>query len=206
MDILINVIRDAYGLVRRRRKGIIMYKLQEIISLVLLFTVLPTISNADPVIWTSGSYEIRSNNEWYHIIELQTYNDVTVKMYQATTVNSFSMYDNSNLTMYGGGISELNLYNNATASFFGGNVAGILYIDPSNAGWVKLYAYNVTYIPYNPNGEGILQGYWLDVPYGYFDIDIRGQGAYSHVQIVPEPATLVLLALGSLAVLRRRRS
>ncbi|MGD0077667.1 MAG: PEP-CTERM sorting domain-containing protein [Sedimentisphaerales bacterium] len=185
-----------------------MYKLQAIISLILLFAALPVISNADPVIWTSGDYEIRSNNEWYHIIELQTYNDVTVKMYESTSVNQFSMYDNSELTVYGGGMTYLNLYDNATASFLGLSILAELYIDPASTAQVKLYANFDRFEPsdqYNdPYGGGHVYGNWLanNMP---FNINLVGSGAYSHVQIVPEPTILTLFALGSLAVLRRRK-
>lgn len=118
------------------------------------------------------------------------------------------MYDDSKLTCYDGGIAYLYLYDNATASFLGGINAMDVYIDPANTGWVKLYAYDVIFgpsDPYNdPLGPGVIQGNWLsnDMP---FSIDLAGQGAYSHVQIIPEPTSLLLLGLGGLAAFRHRK-
>lgn len=173
-----------------------MYKIELIISIIIIFAALPSISIAEPVIWTSGDYEIRTNSEWYHIIELQTYNDVTVKMYEGTSVNSFSMYVNSELTKYDGSIVNLYLYDNAMALLLGGTVPMTIYSDPASTGWVKFYATNVSYSQTEINGNWLSDG-------KYFQIDFTGD-TYSHVQIVPEPTTLALLALGSLVIFRRR--
>jgi hypothetical protein len=177
--------------------------LQTIIKVILLVTTLPGISIANIVEWTSGDYEIRSDNEWYHISELYTYNDVTVKMYGGG-VHQFSMYDNSEFSMYGpGSVDYLNLYENATASFFGGDIMTELYIDPANTGWVKVYAYDVRFEPYGPYGEGTLYGRWFD-NINSFNIDLKGNGAYSHIQIVPEPATIILLGFGAIVLFRNK--
>ncbi|MGD0078642.1 MAG: PEP-CTERM sorting domain-containing protein [Sedimentisphaerales bacterium] len=107
------------------------------------------------------------------------------------------MYDSSHLDMYAGYITdELNLYENATASFFGASYIGQIWVDTASTGLVKFYATNVSY------GQTGIIGNWLSNGQ-YFDMDFTGD-TYSHVQIVPEPTTLVLLALGSLAILRRR--
>jgi len=50
------------------------------ILIIFLFASVTEISIADPVVWTSGSYELTSSNEWSWIPELHTYNDVTVTM------------------------------------------------------------------------------------------------------------------------------
>jgi hypothetical protein len=51
-----------------------------IILIIFLFASVTEISIADPVVWTSGNYEITSSNEWSWIPELHTYNNVTVTM------------------------------------------------------------------------------------------------------------------------------
>ena len=182
--------------------------LQMITALILLIAELPCISYADPIVWEgNGIYEIRTGGEWFYIPELNTYDNVTVKMYEGG-VNQFSMYDNSVFTMYGpGSVDYLNLYENATASFFGGQIMSELYIDPASMAQVKLFAHDITFLPLNPPfepySEGILNGRWLsnEMP---FSINLVGQGAYSHIQFIPEPATLVLIGLGGLAAFRRR--
>jgi hypothetical protein len=117
----------------------------------------------------------------------------------------FNMYDNSQLTMYDGFIGTLNLYPDTTAIIKGGDIH-YLWIDPATTGWVKLYAYDM-YVDPLPDSQGYLDihGNWL-ADNSFFDIELQnGISTYSHIQIVPEPATIAFLALGGLAVLRRRK-
>ena len=186
-------------------KGDIMLIFRLIIVLAVLFAALPAISYAVPVEWYEGNYELTSSNEWSWIPELHTYNDVTVTM-NGGGVNQFYMYDNSELFMYGpdSSVDSLYLYENTTASFFGGGIMSELYIDPANTGWVKLYADFDRFEPLGPYGEGHIYGNWLSNG-DPFNIHLVGNGAYSHIQFVPEPTTLVMLSLGGLTILKRRK-
>lgn len=177
--------------------------LQTIIAMILTLAILPSNLIAVPVEWYDGNYEIRNDNEWYHIIELHTYNFVTVKMFEATSVNSFSMYGNSEFTRYDGSVAFLYLYDNTAASFLGGSDPMELYIDPASTAVVKLYADFDKFEQWSPYGEGYLYGNWLSNG-DPFSIKLVGNGAYSHIQFIPEPATLVLIGLGGLAAFRRR--
>jgi hypothetical protein len=56
-----------------------------------------------------------------------------------------------------------------------------------------------------PNGQGYLYGNWLTLGNMPFSIKLISDGAYSKVQFIPEPATFVMIGLGSLAILRRRK-
>jgi PEP-CTERM motif len=115
------------------------------------------------------------------------------------------MYDNSKLTMYGGYITTLNLYPDTTAIIKGGDIH-YLWIDPTTVGWVKLYAYDMEIAPL-PDSQGRLDihGNWL-ADNSFFDIELQnGISTYSHIQIVPEPTTIALFALGGLGILKRRR-
>jgi hypothetical protein len=181
-----------------------MIKFRIIITvLILSLALFPIQVKAVDFSWTEGHYDLPFP-DYPGINILNIYNDVSVTM-NGGGVYQFSMYDNSELTTYEGTISYLNLYNNATATFFGGGIPGELYIDPAATSWVKLYADKVTYVPINPYGEGILMGNWLNVPGGTFSFDLRGTGAHDKIQIIPEPTTLAMLALGSLAILQRRK-
>jgi hypothetical protein len=185
-----------------------MLKLQITLSFILLLVLLQSQSIALDVVLTEGHHEIGVGKEYFQIDNLWTYNDVTVTTYQGGGAHQLWMYDNSELVNLYDGVDYLYLYENTMASFFRGFPAEI-YIDPASTAQVLLYAYDVTFIPVNPPfepyGEGRFHGRWIadDIS---FDIPIFGSGAYSHVQIVPEPASAIMLSLGSLFMgLRKRR-
>jgi hypothetical protein len=184
-------------------KGDIMLIFRLLIGLIVLIVSLPKESFA-VVEWTQGDYVIGNNSGWDWIPALRTYNDVTVKMYDGG-VHQFYMYDNSLFSIYGpGSVDYLYLYENTSVSFFGSTYMDDLYIDPANTGWVKLYAYDVTFQPHGSfPGEGTIHGRWTGNKMT-FNIDLVGSGAYSHIQIIPEPVTLALFGMGTLALRRRK--
>jgi hypothetical protein len=180
-----------------------MFRLR-ILTLILILTLAFLQNQSKAVNWENGNYSI-PNSEWPGGSEvLNTYNDVIVTMLSGGGVEVFNMYDNSELTMNDGFINTLNLYPDATASLFGGTIH-YLWVDPSSTGWVKLYADNVTFMPPNPSGNIEVHGWWLANPDIFFAIELQGASSYSHVQIVPEPATIAFFALGGLSAFRRRR-
>jgi hypothetical protein len=175
---------------------------------ILLLALLQGQSVAIDVVWTEGHHEIGNGKEYDWISNLWTYNDVTVTTYLGGGVGYFRMYDNSKLTNLYGGVNYLYLYENTMASVFRSDNPLNIWIDPSSTALVSLYAYDVTFHPLNPPfepySEGWFEGRWLAND-NFFHIDLTGEGAYSKVQIVPEPATFILLGLGALAALKRRR-
>jgi len=190
-----------------QRKGDIMFKLRTIILVIILSLFLQGQSNATITLnWTTGDYNIPYPGWPGGVSVLNTYNNVTVTMLGGGGIGGvFNMYDNSQLTMYDGFIGTLNLYPDTTAIIKGGDIH-YLWIDPATTGWVKLYAYDM-YVDPLPDSQGYLDihGNWL-ADNSFFDIELQnGISTYSHIQIVPEPATIAFLALGGLAVLRRRK-
>jgi hypothetical protein len=212
MDKLINVIRDAYGLVRRRRKGIIMIKIRKIMTVMfLLLAFLPANSNAGYT-WTgNGHYQIGGEFGYPTTSFVNTFDTVTVTMVDAGGVdNAFNMYDSSHLTMYGGTIGELNLYQNATASLFSTGHISSLWVDAASTGWVKLYAHSVIFFPSSGGINDSSVGGWWNSNNQWFEIYFKGdrtQGEItrSFIQIVPEPASSAIFALGSLLIYSRRK-
>jgi PEP-CTERM motif len=188
-------------------EGDIMLKLRTIILVAILsLGFLQGQSDATVTLnWTAGDYNIPDLGWTGGVSVLNTYNNVTVTMLGGGGVGGeFNMYNNSKLTMYGGFIGTLNLYPDTTAIIKGGNISQYLWIDPTTTGWVKLYAYDVEVIPLS-NDYLSLHGNWL-ADNSFFDIELQnGISTYSHIQIVPEPTTIALLALGGLGLFRRRR-
>jgi len=180
--------------------------MRRLISLawILLLTFSQGQLNADVVLNWSGDthYDIPGSPEWAGAANvLNTYDNVTVTMLGGDGIGGqFNMHDNSQLTMYGGFIGELNLYQNSKATFFGGDYIGSIWVAPESTGWVKLYAVELFYDPlYNT-----IDYKWLDNDMTHV-LQLQGSDTYSHLQFIPEPATLLLLGLGALAGLRHRR-
>ena len=183
-----------------------MFKLRtHILVIILSLVFLQGQSNASIIInWTTGDYTIPYSG-WSGADILNTYNNVTVAMPGGGVGGTFNMYDNSKLTMYGGYITTLNLYSDTTAIIKGGDIH-YLWIDPTTAGWVKLYAYDM-YVSPQQDSQGYLgiHGNWL-ADNSFFDIELQnGISTYSHIQIVPEPVSFALLALGGLGILKKHR-
>ena len=145
------------------------------------------------------------------------------------------MYDSSTLNIYGGTVglflythdsSIVNLYtgllginyigDNSTVNIYAGHVEDwIENIDVEPTATVNIYGYGFEYTPYGywmePPG-GIGQGWWISKITGYgFDGDpiiIEGlpdPATHENINLIPEPMTFLLLGLGGLALLRKRR-
>jgi len=112
-------------------------------------------------------------------------------------------YDSSTINIYGGSIDRLlGIGDSSVVNLFGGQVATDVVM--SDSGTLKIYGYGFEYRPAGP-GSGWLSGYWLDgtafseMYLRYLPEPFPG----SHVVLIPEPTTLLLLALGA-AIIRRR--
>jgi len=70
-------------------------------------------------------------------------------------------------------------------------------------GWVNIYGYDLEKMYTGGKyGYGYVSGFWLDsTP---FTIDLKGSYTYSHINLVPEPCSLLLLTLGCLFLRRKR--
>jgi hypothetical protein len=129
------------------------------------------------------------------------------------------LLNDASLDFVGGSMGHLDTWNNSMADIDGGTMDYLCTYDNSvvnlhsgswnwmvsgNASAVYLYAYNVTHDPTGGSfGDGSLEGYFYKDD-SQFSFSLLNPGTYPHIQIVPEPSSLALLALGSL-LLRLRR-
>ncbi len=130
-----------------------------------------------------------------------TWDHATTNLYDGGAVFSLGAGISGTINMMGGTTEYLHAGGSCTFNLYGGAVT-----DSLNA-WdfatVNIYGYGFDYDPSagNYNG-GQLTGLWFDDT--TFTIDLYDPVTYDHINLVPEPSSLILFALGAL-LLRRKK-
>jgi hypothetical protein len=122
-------------------------------------------------------------------------------------VYDIHLTDNSSLLFTGGATESVVLYKNSIAEFKGGQINHItIYRRPQDSCYVTIFSQ----AGYQMGATGI-SGLWADGT--AFNILFDNVGSpfpptanFVNVEIVPEPATLVLLGLGSLLIHRKMKN
>jgi len=169
-------------------------KLFTILAALMFFGVCTV--KADTV-WTSGHHEIYDGDVYG---EIWMYNDCTLDIFGGD-IGRLATFDMTLTNWHGGSMIELWMNDNSIANIYGGLLNRF---DPGENAALNLFAYDVQY---HPTG-GYWNGGWIEGKYcsddTYFDFDIPGQYAISHINIVPEPTTLMLFGLGGLFLRKKR--
>lgn len=110
--------------------------------------------------------------------------------------------DTSTMYIYGG-LTEhaLILERESTVNLFGGTIGEGVRI--SGSARVNIYGYGFEFLADGGTGgiSGLLSGYWLDhTPFTIRFKDLSKPFPGTQIQLIPEPATLLLLSLGGLVV------
>lgn len=115
---------------------------------------------------------------------------------------SLGVVDSGIVNMAGGTTTYLRAGNISSINLYGGIVSE--YLNAWDSATVNIYGYGFNYDPSAGSWDGgQLTGFWLDdTP---FTIDLYDAQTYNHINLIPEPATVLLMSLGSL-ILRRRRN
>jgi hypothetical protein len=161
--------------------------------MIVLCVVCPV--RADDV-WDFGHHDILDGDTYG---EIEMSNDATADMWGGD-VFELRALDNSRFNMYGGTMDILMVRNNSIANIYSGAIS-FLDIHSDNDILVNLYAYNVIYHPTEGNNGWMEGNYVRNNQHFAFNI---GAPDISHINIVPEPTTILLLSLGSI-LLRNKR-
>jgi hypothetical protein len=187
-------------------------KIKTVIIMLILFSACP----ARAVMWTEGYHQMVAGENYgesaiFNDVKLDIFGgDISyVDAFNSTITNwydgemcYFNARDNSIVNIYGGELSSclgagdngvINLYHSSL-------IEGISLHDNAI---LNLHAYDV--IHHTTGGfysDGWIEGRYI-LDNHHFVIDMVGD-SFSHISIVPEPATLLLLGLGTMFVKRRK--
>ncbi len=124
---------------------------------------------------------------------MHTFDSSIVNVYAGDILWGISTNNSSTVNIYGGGLSlqYLDVYHSATLNIYAGDLHVINSPIFSEASNVNIYGYGFDY-----DGERVLTGFLLDGSSFIFDECFPSD--YAHLTLIPEPATLLLLAFGGL--------
>ncbi len=125
----------------------------------------------------------------------------TVNLSVTGNVTSLYARVSGTINMMGGIAEYLGAIDSSTINIYGGLITESL--GAWNDAVANIYGYDFNYDPMGGSRDGgQLTGFWLDS--SAFVIDLYGTETYSHINLIPEPCSLLLLALGYLFLRRKK--
>jgi hypothetical protein len=184
----------------------------------VLIGLFPAPGFAAPVTWDGGTYDITSGNygeiglingasasvsgtAWFGRLELYDTSQATLN--DDGFIYETWLFGNSKYTMNGGTEVVISARESSVVFIYGGSLEGIGAIGNSQ---INVFTNNIgNFILSQTGGKsgyGFLKGTLLNGD--YIEVSL-GSGAYSHVNLIPEPATMSLVLLGAFLSLRKQR-
>ncbi len=165
-----------------------------------VLTLLILLSIGSPLMatsWYSGHYELVDGNSYG---EVRIYNDVTIDIYGGD-ISYVYAYDDTLTNWYDGEMYYFATSNNSIANIYGGTVnIGLAAVDSSI---INLYAHDIVITHTGGNwDDGQVFGKY-NLTDESFIFDLWGSDTYTHINTIPEPATLLLLAFGTLIIRKK---
>jgi hypothetical protein len=130
---------------------------------------------------------------------LEAWDSATVKVFPGATLFRLNASGSGTAYMTGGITEYVGAGDSSVMNLYGGVITDCLAAGGSST--INIYGYD---FDYDPTGGGYdggqLTGFWLNG--SPFMLDLYGAETYSHINQVPEPSGLVILALGALLAKR----
>lgn len=161
------------------------------------------------IIWDSGHHEFSEGFEgeiWLlndataditggEIGILLCYDITSVDVYEGGDIDFFKPLDTSLVNIHGGTVNILAARNSSDTYLYDGSVN---IIDAMGESTITLYVETYDWVPGGGQfQDGLLTGTWLASGTG-FSIELLGPETFSHINLVPEPSSVILFVIGSL--------
>lgn len=106
------------------------------------------------------------------------------------------------VNMTGGIIEGIGALDSGTVNLYGGEITDA--IGAGDSSIINIFGYDLALSSSGGEyGYGLVSGFWQnDTP---FEIDLSSPETYSHINLIPEPGTLVLMGFGVMIMKRRSK-
>ena len=163
-----------------------------------------TINVGGGTIYTLLSYDFSNVNVFGGQVNgITAYDTSTINVLDNANLFSLFAHDSGVINMSGGITRRIGSAGFSTVNLFGGLVTDDLAAGDSSV--INVYGYNLAKFPTGGKlGNGFVLGEWENgVTFNFY---FYGSETYSHVMLyeIPEPATVLLIVIGSLYLRRRR--
>ena len=160
-----------------------------------------TVNVSGGYVSTLNSYEFSTVNAFGGFVHsLWAYDTGTANVWGDAGMISLGARESGVVNMSGGTTENLGAGESGTVNVYGGLVTRGL--NAWDFGVVNIYGYDLVKAGSGGHyGCGQVYGFFMDD--STFTIDFSTQETYSHVNLVPEPSSLILLGLGGLMIKRK---
>lgn len=167
------------------------------------FTVEENDSYNNTLVYNSATVDMTGGD----ILSLDLLNSSTADISDGSITQGLLAWNDSTVNITGGTVGwGIDASDSSTVNLYGGVISDWLYATDDSV--VNIYGYGFSYDSEAGGWNGgQLSGYWLDdTP---FTIDLLDNIAvdstyYDHVNLVPEPCSLILIGVGGVLVRRKR--
>jgi len=131
-----------------------------------------------------------------------TWDYATTNLYDGGTVFSLGAGGQAGIVnMAGGTTTYLLAGESGIINLFGGSIT--TFLSAGVFATVNIYGYGFDYDPFaGKRNGGQLTGFWFNG--AAFSIDLYNLDTYKHINLIPEPGSLIILMLGGLFIRRKR--